>query len=77
MKREALEKLNRHANEMPAQQAEAGELEKQVRIPKHGDRAVNTILTRFRQKSWFEVETNFGSALESNLLVMSGRSAAW
>jgi hypothetical protein len=45
MKREALEKLNRHANEMPAQKA--GELAKSRCAYCHGDRAMSTILTRF------------------------------
>jgi hypothetical protein len=29
------------------------------------------------EKSWFGVERKFGSTLESILLIMSGRSAAW
>jgi hypothetical protein len=36
-----------------------------------------TVLARLRKKSWFAVVTALKSTLESILLVMSGRSAAW
>jgi hypothetical protein len=71
MKREALEKLRRRANEMSA---EKGDRIRTVSVQRarywHG-------LARSRPESWFGVVIKLESALESIVLVMSGRSAAW
>ena len=72
MKREALENLNRRANEMPAKK-QVIESARSVR----SEHNIGTVLTRSSQKSWFGVVIKLETALESILLVMSGRSAAW
>ena len=52
----------------------------QVRIltrPPCSERDNGTVLTRLGKRIWFEVVTALESTLESRLLFMSGRSAAW